>query len=73
LLERNRTGFTHMRAEMARNLKEMAQRFYSGDLAAVDEFLQLYCIGETERAAVVAATDAVTTASCTAKEAKGGA
>lgn len=28
--------------EMLRHLEEMAERFYSGDLRAVDEFLQLY-------------------------------
>lgn len=28
--------------EMLRHLDEMAERFYSGDMKAVDEFLQLY-------------------------------
>ena len=28
--------------EMLRHLEEMAERFYSGDVKAVDEFLQLY-------------------------------
>lgn len=28
--------------EMLRHLEEMAERFYSGDAKAVDEFLQLY-------------------------------
>lgn len=35
--------------EMATHLEEVARRYYSGDLAAVDEFLQLYCLGEEER------------------------
>jgi hypothetical protein len=43
-----------MRREMARHLEEMGRRYYTGDVAAVDEFLQLYCIAESERAAVVA-------------------
>lgn len=30
--------------EMLRHLEEMAGRFYAGDIAAVDEFLQLYCL-----------------------------
>jgi len=32
--------------EMLRHLEEMAERFYSGDPKAVDEFLQLYCLDE---------------------------
>ena len=46
-------GFTFVRREMARHLEEMGRRYYAGDVAAVDEFLQLYCIAESERAAVV--------------------
>jgi len=30
--------------EMDDNLVEMAERFYAGDISAVDEFLQLYCL-----------------------------
>ena len=33
--------------EMLRHLEEMAKRYYSGDIVAVDEFLQLYCLDET--------------------------
>ena len=50
-LTRNGRGFTGMRAQMARHLEEVAQRFYAGDLAVVDEFLQLYCFGEEQRKA----------------------
>ena len=32
--------------EMLRHLEEMATRFYSGDIKAVDEFLQLYCLDD---------------------------
>lgn len=35
--------------EMLRHLEEMAERFYSGDLKAVDEFLQLYDLDEKRR------------------------
>lgn len=31
---------------MDKHLEEMAQRFYAGDIKAVDEFLQLYCLDE---------------------------
>lgn len=40
------------------HLNELARRFYAGDLTVVDEFLQLYCLGENERKAVVAAQTA---------------
>lgn len=50
-LTRNGKGFTGMRAQMANHLQEVAERFYSGDLAVVDEFLQLYCFGEEQRKA----------------------
>ena len=32
--------------EMLKHLDEMADRYYAGDIAAVDEFLQLYCLDE---------------------------
>jgi hypothetical protein len=32
--------------EMLRHLEEMASRFYSGDVKAVDEFLQLYALDD---------------------------
>lgn len=32
--------------EMDKHLKEMASRFYAGDIKAVDEFLQLYCLDD---------------------------
>ena len=31
---------------MLKHLDEMADRYYAGDIAAVDEFLQLYCLDE---------------------------
>jgi hypothetical protein len=39
----------HLKAgarEMLKHLDEMATRYYAGDIAAVDEFLQLYCLDE---------------------------
>lgn len=57
-LTRNGKGFTGMRAQMANHLQEVAERFYSGDLAVVDEFLQLYCFGEEQRRAVKHRQDA---------------
>lgn len=37
-------------SQMKGGLTEMARRFYAGDVSAVDEFLQLWCICEDERA-----------------------
>lgn len=53
-LLRNGVGFKAMREEMHRNLTELAKRFYAGDIAACDEFLQLYCYGTKEREAAKA-------------------
>ena len=36
------------------HLTELGERFYAGDLAVVDEFLQLYCIASDKRPAGVA-------------------
>lgn len=33
-----------MLGEMYKHLEEMGKRFYAGDIKAVDEFLQLYCL-----------------------------
>lgn len=32
--------------EMLKHLEEMADRYYAGDIAVVDEFLQMYCLDE---------------------------
>ena len=37
-------GLNYGCAVMLEHLEQMAQRYYSGDVAAVDEFLQLYCL-----------------------------
>lgn len=37
------------RNEMLNHLKEMSNRFYKGDIKAVDEFLQLYCLDEERK------------------------
>lgn len=49
VLRENRQGFSFFRKEMARHLEMVAERFYSGDVTVVDEFLQLYCFGEDQR------------------------
>jgi hypothetical protein len=39
---------------MADHLEELARAYYAGNIQIVDEFLQLYCIGEAERSAAKA-------------------
>ena len=51
---RNDKMLKFLRGEIARNLEELGSRYYAGDLAAVDEFLQCFSIGREERAALVA-------------------
>lgn len=45
-----------MLEELQRNLQELGQRYYAGDIAVVDEFLQLYCVERDARAAIAKAT-----------------
>ncbi|MFM7025185.1 MAG: hypothetical protein ACKOWC_03885 [Limnohabitans sp.] len=42
--------------QLTKHMEEMGRRYYSGDTAAVDEFLQLYCVEEKARAAIARAT-----------------
>lgn len=37
--------------ELERHLTELGERYYAGDVAVVDEFLQLYCIAAAKRPA----------------------
>lgn len=41
-----------MLKELQGHMAELGRRYYAGDTAVVDEFLQLYCIGREERAAL---------------------
>lgn len=43
--------------EMLKHLEEMATRYYAGDIAAVDEFLQLYCLDDKRPAEQQAAVE----------------
>ena len=44
-----------MLEELQRNMQELGQRYYAGDLAVVDEFLQLYCVEREARSAIAKA------------------
>lgn len=37
--------------QMHEHLQEMASRYYAGDIRAVDEFLQLYCLDDNRPSA----------------------
>lgn len=43
-LKRSNSGEAEMLRQLKGHLQELGQQFYGGDIAAVDEFLQLYCI-----------------------------
>ena len=54
---RHREDFhAFMLDELCRNLQELGSRYYAGDVKAVDEFLQLYCVEQQARAAIAKAT-----------------
>lgn len=44
---------TELLRQLEVHLEELGERFYSGDMAAVDEFLQLYCVAEDDRRTLV--------------------
>ena len=43
--------------ELLRHLEEMSTRFYEGDIKAVDEFLQMYCLDKNRPADTEAIQD----------------
>ena len=42
--EEQESGTRYTVGELLRHLEEVGQRYYAGDIAVVDEFLQLYCL-----------------------------
>jgi len=42
-------GLAEMLRQLQGHLKELGQRWYAGDVAVVDEILQLYCIEKAAR------------------------
>lgn len=52
VLRHDGRGYSEMRRQMAGHLEELARRYYGGEVCVVDEFLQLYCIGEEQRKGV---------------------
>lgn len=45
--------YAEMLGQLQGHIMEMGQCYYSGDIAAVDEFLQLYCVERESRKQVV--------------------
>ncbi|RRJ96808.1 hypothetical protein Ga0100231_023870 [Opitutaceae bacterium TAV4] len=54
LERRSGTGLHYMRCEMHKHLEVVATKYYAGETAIVDEFFQLYCLGEEARKAAKA-------------------
>ena len=48
-----------IRLEMYAHLEILAKHYYAGNLHVVDEFLQLYCLGNEHRAAAKAKAEEV--------------
>jgi len=46
-------GLAEMLRQLQGHLKELGQRWYAGDVAVVDEILQLYCIEQQAREELV--------------------
>lgn len=44
--------YRYMLKTLCEHLEELAERYYSGDLAVVDEFLQLYDLSADKREAI---------------------
>lgn len=62
------TANAEMLRQFTEHMTELGNRFYSGDIAAVDEFLQLYCVGRDARASIAKATVSVPDCTCQAKD-----
>jgi sarcosine oxidase delta subunit len=51
LRKENNKGLKFMRSELHKHLQTLAEHYYAGSQTIVDEFLQLYCLGEEHRKA----------------------
>lgn len=54
---RREPGIAEMLRQLEEHLSELGRRYYDGDPAVVDEFLQLYCIQRVRREALAATTE----------------
>lgn len=52
VLKHSSPGTAEMLRQLTGHIKEMGARFYAGEVKAVDEFLQLYCVEHEARAAL---------------------
>lgn len=55
-IARQAPAHSEMLRQFQDHIKEMGKRYYAGDTASVDEFLQLYCVEREARAAIAKAT-----------------
>lgn len=56
ILRRNTTdqGVAWARGELLKHMEQAAEEYYKGNITAVDELFQLYCVGEKARKAAKA-------------------
>lgn len=54
---RTEPGLAEMLRQLAGHMAELGERYYAGDVAVVDEFLQLYCVAADKRRAVKTAME----------------
>lgn len=48
-VQRTEPGYAEMLRQLQEHMQELGKRYYAGDLAVVDEFLQLYCVEHDAR------------------------
>ncbi|MBD9530419.1 hypothetical protein IB233_02075 [Comamonas sp. CMM01] len=53
-ISRSAPGHAEMLRQLQGHIQEVGRRWYAGEIAAVDEFLQLYCVEREARAAIAA-------------------
>lgn len=57
-LQRSSRGNAELLRQLQGHIKDLGRLYYAGEISAVDEFLQLYCVESEARAAIAAATGA---------------
>lgn len=50
---RNSKGDKYMRSELLGHLETVAEKYYAGEVAIVDAFLQFYCLSDKHREAAI--------------------
>lgn len=59
-LQHKEPGNAELLRQFQGHIQELGQLYYAGNIAAVDEFLQLYCVEHDARTAIAKATGSAT-------------